>query len=515
MNIWLVVAISVAVVLGCILVLRLHAFLTLLLAGLLVAILSGTPAIENYTSFQIERGKMTPAEADQLLESSAAERLVSEFGGTAGKIGVLIALASIIGQCLLESGAAAVIVDRLLRWTGPRRAPEALAASSFVLGIPVFFDTVFYLMVPLARSLRERLGSNYVLYILAILAGGSIAHSLVPPTPGPLLVADMIGVDISTMMIAGLTIGGCSSVFSLAAARLINRLVQVPLRVLEGDIQKDSSDPDATASTDKADAERSSGNREGQGSAEDPSPLRAAASAGDPTSLKDAPSLTLALLPIVLPVLLIAAGSVVSLVISPQREGLQGLVEFVESLGNKNIALAIGVAFALMLTRYCPNEGRKSLISRSLAAGGNIILITAAGGAFGAMLRQAGIEQAVGSLAGSVPGLWILPLAFVLTASIRTLQGSATVAMITSASVLQGFASPESLPFHPVYLAMAIGAGSKPVSWMTDSAFWVITRMSGMTEAEGLRVITPMSIAMGFSALAFTLLFAVLFPLAQ
>ena len=106
----------------------------------------------------------------------------------------------------------------------------------------------------------------------------------------------------------------------------------------------------------------------------------------------------------------------------------------------------------------------------------------------------------------------LLPLAFVVTSAIRTLQGSATVAMITAAGVLQGFAEPGALPFHPVYLAMAIGAGSKPVSWMTDSAFWVITRMSGMTEAEGLRVISPMSIAMGFSALTFTMIFAYLFP---
>ena len=131
---------------------------------------------------------------------------------------------------------------------------------------------------------------------------------------------------------------------------------------------------------------------------------------------------------------------------------------------------------------------------------------------FGAMLRQAGIGEAVGALAQGVPGLMLLLLAFVVTASIRTLQGSATVAMITAAGVLQGFADAESLPFHPVYLAMAIGAGSKPVSWMTDSAFWIMTRMSGMTEAEGLRVISPMSIGMGLSALLFTMLFATIFP---
>ena len=166
----------------------------------------------------------------------------------------------------------------------------------------------------------------------------------------------------------------------------------------------------------------------------------------------------------------------------------------------------------MMLTRYIDAEQRTSLVSRSLASAGNIILITAAGGAFGAMLRQAGIASAVSDLVDTGAGLALLPIAFAVTAAIRTLQGSATVAMITAAGVLQGFALAEDLPFHPVYLAMAIGAGSKPVSWMTDSAFWVITRMSGMTEAEGLKVISPMSIGMGISALSMSMLMAWLFP---
>ena len=126
------------------------------------------------------------------------------------------------------------------------------------------------------------------------------------------------------------------------------------------------------------------------------------------------------------------------------------------------------------------------------------------------MLRQAGIAEAVSELTRDVPGLMLLPVAFAVTAAIRTLQGSATVAMITAAGVLQGFA--EGLPYNPVYLAMAIGAGSKPVSWMTDSAFWVITKMSGMTEAEGLRVVSPMSTAMGLAALLVTMVFAGLYP---
>ena len=419
---------------------------------------------------------------------------------TVGKIGILIALASIIGQCLLESKAAAVIVDRLLKLTGPKRAPEALAASSFLLGIPVFFDTVFYLMVPLARSLRERVGKNYVLFILAILAGGSIAHSLVPPTPGPLLVAEQFeDVSIANMMMAGLVIGACSSVVSLLVARVINRCVEVPLR-FEGTEGETATNP-SNAFLNHPVSRRPM-----------VIPLRKTL----PHPSGDSPPLIRALLPITIPVILIAVGSLTDYLVKQNVAGIEAALwtDILRGMGNKNIALGIGVVLALSLRKFCPKEQRGTLVTRSLASAGNIILITAAGGAFGVMLKQAGIGPAVASLTGAVPGLLLLPLAFVVTAAVRTLQGSATVAMITAAGILQGFASAESLPFHPVYIAMAIGAGSKPISWMTDSAFWVITKMSGMTESEGLRVISPMSIAMGFSALFFTMLFAWIYPAA-
>lgn len=503
MNIWTLVLLAVAVVLISILVFRLHAFLTLLLAGLLVAALTGNQAVKTYTDGEVAKQKMTAAEAEKLQSNSALitapTRLTVAFGNTVGKIGILIALASIIGQCLLESKAAAVIVDRLLKLTGPKRAPEALAASSFLLGIPVFFDTVFYLMVPLARSLRERVGKNYVLFILAILAGGSIAHSLVPPTPGPLLVAEQFDdVSIANMMMAGLVIGACSSVVSLLVARVINRCVEVPLR-FEGTEAGTATNPSSIS----------------EPSGESP-PHRDPASNNPSSPSGDSPPLIRALLPITIPVILIAVGSLTDYLVKQNVDSTESALwtDILRGMGNKNIALGIGAVLALSLRKFCPEEQRGTLVTRSLASAGNIILITAAGGAFGVMLKQAGIGPAVESLTGTVPGLLLLPLAFLVTAAVRTLQGSATVAMITAAGILQGFASAESLPFHPVYIAMAIGAGSKPISWMTDSAFWVITKMSGMTESEGLRVISPMSIAMGFSALFFTMLFAWIYPAA-
>lgn len=478
-DIWWIVALSVAVVLICILVFKMHAFLTLLLASLLVAGLTGTQSLQNFGDLQVVDQKWTPKAAESFSHSSAVSRVAAEFGTAAGKIGILIALASVIGGCLSESGAATTIVDRMLKLTGPKRAPEALALSSFIIGIPVFFDTVFYLMVPLARSLRRVVGKDYVLFILAILAGGSIAHSLIPPTPGPLLVAEELDIDIGVMLVTGLVVGSISSVISLAVARLINRFVDVPLREIAGESSGD---------------------------------LEASSADQAQRSLDSKPQLTESLLPILVPVVLITIGSVLAYLTKSGTIESSALTGFFQFFGDKNIAIAIGLAFAMFLTRYISAGQRASLVSRSLASAGNIILITAAGGAFGAMLRQAGIASAVGSLVDANAGLILLPVAFAVTTAIRTLQGSATVAMITAAGVLQGFAFAEDLPFHPVYLAMAIGAGSKPVSWMTDSAFWVITRMSGMTEAEGLKVISPMSIALGFSALSTTLVMAWLLP---
>jgi GntP family gluconate:H+ symporter len=484
-DIWWIVVLSVAVVLVSILAFRMHAFLTLLLAGLLVAGLSGSEALEKFASQEVSEKNWTPEAAESFSHSSAVSRVATAFGTTAGKIGILIALASVIGGCLSESGAATTIVDRMLKWTGPKRAPEALAISAFIIGIPVFFDTVFYLMVPLARSLRRVVGKDYVLFILAILAGGSIAHSLIPPTPGPLLVAEELGIDFGVMLGVGLVIGGMSSIVSLAVARIINRSVNVPLREIAGE-----SIPAADDHADRL---------------EDGEAVEVELAGASP-------KLAESLLPILVPVVLITIGSILKYLSKSQQTESSTVTDLFLFLGDKNIAIAIGTAFAMALTRYIHSAQRITLVSRSLASAGNIILITAAGGAFGAMLRQAGIAGAVEDLVDAKAGLMLLPIAFLVTTAIRTLQGSATVAMITAAGVLGGFASAEGLPFHPVYLAMAIGAGSKPVSWMTDSAFCVITRMSGMTEAEGLKVISPMSIGMGLSALTMTLLMAWLFP---
>ena len=411
--------------------------------------------------------------AQKAAQSTIGERVALAFGNTCGKIGILIALAAIIGKCLLDSGAADRIVRSALRLLGEKGAPGAFIGSGFLLGIPVFFDTVFYLMMPLGKALRMRTGRNYLLYVLTIVAGASMAHSLVPPTPGPLLVAGELGVDLGVMILGGCIVGLFTSSSALLYAQFVNRRAEVPLRE-----SSDFSLAEIEALTQRDESEL--------------------------------PSLWISLAPIVLPVILIAGNTVVkSFDLLPDDSPLLSVAA---TLGNKNIALALATAIALgTLVRFRGTKLQElgDSIQGALASGGVIILITAGGGAFGGILQQTGVANLISAPQGS--SLLVIALAFLITTAIRSAQGSATVAMITAVGILSGFV--DQLACHPVYLALAIGCGSKPIAWMNDSGFWVICKMSGMTEAEGLRFVTPMSILMGLIGLLVTLLGAWLVPL--
>lgn len=505
----IILIISIILVVAGILVCKLHAFLALLLAALVAAFLTSETALDTYAVDEAEKSFITlyganPKDsssqqqydqirkiyiekyAAQFKKKSAMVRVAEGFGSTCGKIGILIAMASIIGKCMLDSGSADRIVRTVLKRLGQKNAGVAFMGSGFLLSIPVFFDTVFYLMIPLAKATRIRVGKNYVLYIMAIVAGGSMAHSLVPPTPGPLIVAEEFNVSLISMIIAGCCVGLCSSVAGLTFAAWRNKTMEVPLR--------DSADAkleDLEAQTQKDDSEL--------------------------------PSFFLSLLPIILPVLLIAAATATKTYYKNLDSGespaqwVESIKSIVETLGDKNIALILAgvIAMATLISR--PGIDRKKMataISGALASGGIIILITSAGGGFGSAIRQSGIKEVVAGSGGDVATLGTLVMAFCLTTLIRTAQGSSTVAMITVASIFAPLAlEPDLLPYHPVYLALAVGCGSKPIAWMADSGFWVICKMSGMTEAEGLRTITPMSIVMGTVGLVATLIGATLFPL--
>ncbi len=480
-----ILGLGIAVVLAGILLLRLHAFLALILAALVVAFLTPHSTLESYAAQQVEEGAWGTKQAESFINSTAASRVAQDFGKTCGSIGILIAMAAIIGKCLLESGAADRIVRSALRIIGEARAGLAFLGSGFVLGIPVFFDTVFYLMIPLGKAMHLRTRGPYLKYVLAIVAGATMAHSLVPPTPGPLLVASMLDVSLGTMILAGCIVGSVTSLAGYTFATWLARRTELPLR----------DSPDAPL----AELER--------------------ATQRDDAEL---PSLGWSLAPIVLPVVLIASLTVVKSFEKNLEAGeapspaFASVANILEVLGDKNIALILAATIALGVLLRRPGHNRQTMahsVQNALLSGAVIILITAAGGAFGAAVRTSGVAERLQALTQEVPSLWILPVAFGLTMLMRTAQGSATVAMITGASLVQQLVKSMPLEFHPVYLALAVGCGSKPISWMNDSGFWVICKMSGMSEREGLRTVTPMLLVMGFTGLAVVMCGAWLLPL--
>jgi GntP family gluconate:H+ symporter len=461
----LLFALALALVVGGILVLRIHAFFALIAAAAFVAVLTPAPVLERTA---LERGA-SPAAAAALARTPAGERVGDGFGRTAGQIGLLIVMASLIGTALLDSGGADRIVRSALAAVGVQRAPAAFLGSGFLLAIPVFFDTVFYMLIPLVKATWVRTGQHYVFYILAIIAGGTMTHSLVPPTPGPLFIASELGVSLAILTIAGCLVGACAATAGYVYAGWMDRRWPVPLR--------------------------------------DPEPVRAELERMASMDTRALPPLWLSLLPIVLPIVLITAQAFTG----TSKDG-SPWAAWLRLLGEKNVALSLGAfAAVLMLWRAAPDRLARS-VAAALTTAGTIILITSAGGAFGSALQQLGLGSAAQSLIAAY-SLPVLPLAFMLTAVLRTALGSATVAMITSAGALGSLATAGSLGFHPVYLALAIGCGSKPIWWMNDSAFWIITQMSGFTERESLRYLTPMSIVVGLTGLAATMIGAAVFPM--
>jgi GntP family gluconate:H+ symporter len=347
--------------------------------------------------------------------------------------------------------------------------------------VPVFFDTVFYLLVPLARSLHRRTRRDYVKYLLAISAGGAVTHTLVPPTPGPLLMADTLGVDLGVMILIGTLVAIPSAAVGLLFAGWRNRRMPIEMRPLPGDDQADAPAGQAAA------------------------PL---------------PGLLPSALPIILPVLMISSNTIMSRLAQAEGAG-PGLVDaarWTAILGNANLALLVAAAIAMLVYVRQRRPGRDRAaheVEAALMNGGVIILITAAGGAFGAMLKEAQLGPWIQGLftTSSVVGFGLLALGFAVSALLKVAQGSSTVAMITASSMLAAMVSPAALGFHPVYLATAIGSGSLVGSWMNDSGFWIYAKMGGLTEMEALQSWTPLLVVLGVTGLVTSMIMAVLLPL--
>ena len=444
----LILLLGVIIVVGMIVGLRINAFVALITAAIVISILS-------------------PGEW-----STKIARVATSFGSTAGSVGIVIAMAAIIGVTMMKSGAADRVVQAFIHFLGQDRGSPALASSGFVLSIPVFFDTVFYLLIPLARSMYSQTGRDYLKYVVAIAAGAAATHALVPPTPGPLVIAENLSVDLGTMIIIGALVALPATIFGLMYAGWLNRRMPVPMRDVPGIESSESQ-------------------------------------------LSTLPGLAVSVLPIVLPIFLIAGKTVFLPFVSDDTI----LARWVYVLGDANMALLLAAIASTTLYISMRRPSGKVLgavIEQSLMSGGLIILITAAGGTFGSMLKEAQIGPAISELfAGSsgVSGVGMLILGFGVASLLKFAQGSSTVAMITASAMLAAMITPESLDFNVVYLGTAIGGGSLVGSWMNDSGFWIYSKMSGLTEVETLKSWSVLLVILGASAGILSVLLSIALPL--
>lgn len=413
---------------------KLHPFLALLLAALGLGVAAGLPA-----------AKTVPA-------------LIAGFGRTAGAIGIVIACGAIIGAALERSGGALTMGRAVMHLLGPRRALAGVAGTGAVVSVPVFCDSGYVLLSPLARAIARQGGVPLAGTVVALGMGLYTTHCLVPPTPGPIAVAGELRADLGTVILLGAAI----SLPVLATILIYARTLASRLRI-DGEV--------TAAATPAADT-------------------------------NDGPSSTLTFLPVTLPVVLIALRSIADF----PGSLLAFAKPFLGFVGEPNIALLLGVAAALPLLRG--TDDRRDQFAAWCKTGiqdaGPIILITAAGGAFGAVLRETPLATTLGQLAsaGATGGsaLWV---AFALAAALKTSLGSSTVAMITTSSLLASLLPAMGLGagFGPALAAVAISAGAMAVSHVNDSYFWVITQFSKLTVTQGYRLVTLPSALAGLTAM--------------
>lgn len=391
------------------------------------------------------------------------------FGKTLGGIGLIIILGVIIGAFLEQSGGAYALAEQVLKVTGKKRIPIAMSLLGWLVSIPVFADSGFMLLSPLGKSLTKKAGVTLSAAAVALALGLIASHTLVPPTPGPIAAAYYLEADIGLVMLVGIPV----SLLALLVVQIfINRIVA-----------KTYIDP-APEVTEAEIAER----------------------------LRTAPSALKSSIPIFVPIVLIVIRSVlVSLNgITPENYAdLPGGTQLLLFLGEPFIALLIGCFLSLLL----PQRLAKSMFSTSgwigqaLTGAAGILLITGAGGVFGQVLRDSGIATLLGeTLSGINLSIW---LPFLLAAAIKSAQGSSTVALVTTASILAPMMG--TLGFEgelqKALVVVAIGAGSAVVVHANDSFFWVVTRLSGMDVKTGYRLVSMGSLILGTSAaiLAFLL----------
>ena len=439
---WLIILlfISVAFIIITTAKLKWHPFFSLLIAAFGYGGLSGTLSL------------------DEVVKS-----VNSGFGNTIGFIGIVILAGSIIGKFLEKSGGAFTLAGNVLKIVGKRNVPLALSIIGYIVSIPVFCDSGFIILAPLAKALTKQVKISFAIGAMALSLGLIVTHSIIPPTPGPVAAAGILNADLGLVIILGLPV----SIIGLIAGWLFSIKIASKIQI---DPLPDSENSELQ-------------------------------STGKPSVVKS-------LLPVFMPILLIIFRSINELPSTPFGTG--NFSSFISFFGQPVVAMMIGVLLSFLLPEKLTREmiSTTGWMGEAIIAAASIIIITGCGGAFGQVLQNSGIGDVIKNNLKGAENLSIL-LPVIIAASLKTAQGSGTVAIITGASLMAPLLSTLGMdaPSARALVVVALGAGAMIASHANDSYFWVVTQMSDMSVNQGYKLQTLGTFTVGiFSSLAVWLL---------
>lgn len=440
---------GIATVVLLIVVVKLHPFISLILGSAMVALVAWVPAADAVTSFT--NGAITPN---------------GGFAGTAGSVALLIALGAMLGQILVDSGGAGVVVDTISDKLSGSALPWGMALMAALIGLPMFFEIGVVILVPIVLMVARHTGQRLMLVGIPALAGLSVLHGLVPPHPGPETAIASLHADQGRTLLFGLIVAIPTLIIcGPLLARVLDQLVPIEHPTLPGGGTQDIDEK---------------------------------------SGLKRAPGFGRSVAMLLLPVGLMLPSAIINLVVSDENNRARQVLDVI---GTPSVALLTTVVVAYFVLGIGTGMSR-SQASDSLGGGlpgiAGIMLIVCAGGGFKQVLVDAGVGNVIADWADG-KNISVLLLGWLVAVGIRLATGSATVATVTAAGIVSGLAADLS-PSHLALLVLAIGCGSLFFSHVNDAGFWLVKEYFGMTVGQTIRSWSLMETAISVVGFAFVML---------
>ncbi|MDE0562427.1 MULTISPECIES: GntT/GntP/DsdX family permease [unclassified Exiguobacterium] len=413
---------------------KLHAFVSLLLVSLIVGVAAGMPLGDVIASIQ------------------------NGMGGTLGFVAVVVGLGAMFGKMLEVSGGAERLAQTLVSKFGEDKAQWALGITGFIVAVPVFFDVGFIILVPIVYGLAKKTGRSLLYYGIPLLAGLAVTHSFIPPTPGPIAVANLIGADLGWVILFGVIAGIPSMIL---AGPVFGKYIAKKIHVTIPDYMEFK----------------------------------------EIDTSKELPSFKMILSLILIPLVLILANTLSAVLLD---EG-NAVRDFLTFLGHPFVALTIAtlLTFVFLGTRrgYSRDEVQE-IATKALEPAGIIILVTGAGGVFKQVLIDSGVGDVLGEMMAGSP-LPAIVLAFLIATVVRVAQGSATVSMVTAAGLITPLLEIQNITGAALGLiVIAIASGATVLSHVNDSGFWLVNRYFGLDVKDTLKSWTIMETIIGLTGFA-------------